>query len=165
MKKTKLIKPNLEDCEKIYTLVNASKPLDLNSRYAYMLVSTHFRDTSIIAKVDNKIVGFISSYVLPEFQNILFVWQVAVDISQRGQGLALSLLRALLKRDNLQDINFIETTICPSNIASKKLFLKLAKSLETQVEEEIYFRKELFVEEAHEDEILYKVGPFNLKKV
>ncbi len=159
----KIKKPNLKDCEKIYTLVNESRPLDLNSRYAYMLVSTHFKDTSIIAKIDDKLVGFISGYVLPQSQNTLFIWQVAVDISQRGQGLALSLLEDLLKRDNLKNINFIETTISPSNIPSKKLFLKLAKILETQVEEKNCFSKELFGGEAHEDEILYRVGPFNTK--
>lgn len=159
-----LDKPTLQDSPDIYNLVTSSKPLDVNSRYAYMLVASHFRETSIVARENNKVVGFISGYILPNFPNILFIWQVAVDSSQRGKGLALLLLETLLQRGNLQDINFIDTTINPSNIASQKLFQKLAKKLNTDIENQLCFSKSLFEEDAHEDEVLYRIGPINITK-
>jgi L-2,4-diaminobutyric acid acetyltransferase len=157
-----LEKPTLEDSTDIYALVTRSKPLDINSRYAYMLVTTHFKQTSIVAKSEGKVVGFICGYILPEEKNRLFIWQVAVDESQRGKGLAFRLLESLLQRENLKNIEFLDTTINPSNTASKKLFEKIAQKYDAKIKNTIYFSKDLFAQDAHEDEVLFHIGPLHV---
>jgi L-2,4-diaminobutyric acid acetyltransferase len=152
--------PTLEDSPAVYELVKRCKPLDLNSRYCYMLVCTHFQNTSIVAETDGKVQGFISAYADPEMPEILFVWQVAVDASLRGKGMALGLLKRLLSRENLRQITTIDTTISPSNAASQNLFRRLASELKSEIRVEPYFRQELFGGEAHEDEERYRIGPF-----
>lgn len=157
-KEISFLNPVCDDAPQIYELIKSSPPLDLNSRYAYMLVATHFAATSIVAKVEDQVVGVVSAYCLPESPQTLFVWQVAVDSSMRGKGLAKQLLEHVLKKS--PNARWIETTITPSNSASQKLFKSIAKTLHANVEVLPFFSKSLFKEDAHEDEELYRIGPF-----
>lgn len=154
--------PVREDSPALYALIKRSPPLDLNSRYAYMLVATHFANTSVVAKVDGEVVGLVSAYVLPEKPDTLFVWQVAVDASMRGAGLAQRLVYKAL--ESVPNVRFIETTITPSNVASQKLFERIASQLETAIESKPFLPKTLFGEDAHEDENLYVIGPIHNTK-
>lgn len=156
--------PELKDSPAVYDLADHCKPLDLNSRYAYMLVCTHFKDTSIVYETRGEIKGFISGYTDPTATSTLFIWQVAVHSSSRGKGVALQMLNNLLARENLDHIKYIETTISPSNKASKTLFHRFASDLQAKISVEPYFSKDLFGKDAHEDEELYRIGPFNNKK-
>lgn len=151
--------PDLKDSTEIFALVERSKPLDLNSRYCYMLICSHFSDTSIVVEQDGHVVAFVSGYRLPERPETLFVWQVAVDRLVRGKGVALKMLKSLLEREGLGDIRYVDTTISPSNVASQKLFKRLAAELNTEIKDCLYFEKALFGEEAHEDERLFTIGP------
>jgi L-2,4-diaminobutyric acid acetyltransferase len=129
-----------------------------------MLVCTYFRNTSIVYENSKEVRGFISGYLDPRTKNTLFIWQVALHTSSRGKGVALQMLRNLLNREDLDHIEYIETTISPSNKASQNLFHRLTSDLKAEINVKPYFAKELFGEEAHEDEELYRIGPLNNKK-
>jgi L-2,4-diaminobutyric acid acetyltransferase len=67
-------------------LVNRCPPLDTNSTYCNLLQCHHFANTSCAALTPNKrLVGFVSGYIVPQAPDTLFIWQVAVDHSQRGK--------------------------------------------------------------------------------
>lgn len=153
----------LKDSPAVYDLVDHCKPLDLNSRYAYMLVCTHFSETSVVYERDGKIQGFVSAYIDPRSEHTLFIWQVAVHSDLRDKGIASRMLTSLFARENLSHIQYIETTISPSNKASQNLFYSLVSGTNTDISVMPYFDKELFGGEAHEDEELYRIGPFNQK--
>ena len=142
-------------------MVDRCKPLDLNSRYCYMLICTHFHETSLVAEADGAIVGLVSAYMHPKQSDTLFVWQVAVDASVRGRGVASRMFSQLLTQENMQRIRYIETTVSPSNIASQNLFKRLAGKLKTKITDVPYFDRDLFGGEAHEDEYLFKLGPIS----
>ena len=125
-----------------------------------MLVCSHFKATSVVVEEAGEIVGMVSGYLDPEHADTLFVWQVAVDASVRGQGVALRMLERLLERKRLEGIRYIETTISPSNAASQSLFKRLAANLGAKITEAPCFERELFGGEAHEDEHLFRIGPF-----
>ncbi len=127
-----------------------------------MLVCTHFNESSVVVENDGRIVGLVSGYRDPQNPGTLFVWQVAVDASMRGGGVASRMLKALLGRESLRDIRYVETTISPSNRASQNLFRHLARELRAGITDRPCFGRELFGGEAHEDEQLYRVGPFDL---
>lgn len=151
--------PTLKDSTEIYALVDRSEPLDLNSRYCYMLICTHFIDTSLVVESGGNVVGLVSGYRNPKRPETLFIWQVAVDGAVRGRGVALTMLKTLLQRESLKDIQTVETTISPSNLPSQKLFRRLASELNAAISERPYFDKTLFGGEAHEDEHLFTIGP------
>jgi len=159
--KIKIRKPIKTDGKEIYNLVKDTKVLDLNSEYLYLLQSTYFSDTSAVAIDDGKVIGFVSAFIEPKKQTDLFIWQVAVDEKYRGKGVAKDIIEYLLEQQN--DIQYINATISPSNTSSEKLFLKVSKSLQTNIElEKIYDVNDF--NHAHEDEILYKIGPLEKEK-
>lgn len=146
----------------IYQLIAKCPPLDLNSVYAYLLLCEHFSNTCVVAQSAHGLDGFISAYIHPTRQDVLFVWQVAVHERARGQGLGRKMLQNLLQRPELANVNFIETTVGPDNIASRSMFGSLARKLKANVNESDLFEKSLFGPEAHEDEKLIRIGPFSV---
>lgn len=149
--------PTLNDGAAIYELIQECPPLDLNSNYVYLLCCTHFASTCIVVHDGSQLVGFISAYRHPTKKQTLFVWQVAVRQSMRGQSLAYRMLESLLKRPALKDIRFIETTVDPDNTSSRRLFEKLAHSHQARLTELEFFEAEHFV--APQVEPLLRIGP------
>ncbi|BBP43719.1 diaminobutyrate acetyltransferase [Thiosulfativibrio zosterae] len=130
-------------------------PLDLNSSYLYFLQASHFADTCILAKQNNKIVGFISAYIRPDEANNLFIWQVAVAEEMRGQGLAKQLLNHLIMRPHLANIDTITTTISPSNLSSQAVFRKMAQHFNCDITVTSFLDSSIFGQDTHEAEDLY----------
>lgn len=151
--------PTVADGPSIYDLVKRSKPLDVNSRYLYLLQCSHFANTCAVAESDGSVQAFVSAYVRPDQPDTLFVWQVAVDASLRGRGVAGRLLEHLLARPHLNGIRFIEATVNPSNNASRNLFASLARKHDCDMHESMLFEEQLLGDEGHEAEIMLRVGP------
>ena len=155
--------PDVDDGARIWELIRNSKPLDLNSPYLYLLLCRHFSETCLIAEKGSELLGFVSTYRPPKLSDVLFVWQVAIHVSARKQGLAKTLLHKLIQQDGCQNIRYIEVTVSPSNKASKNLFHSFAKELNVDCKETPFFTKELFPDsQDHEEEILFQIGPLSI---
>ncbi len=155
--------PTLADGAAIFQLIKDCPPLDVNSAYAYLLLCHHFADTCVVAESNGRIVGFISGYVPPQQPDTFFVWQVAAHRDARGQGLGQRMLRFLLDQPAVSGVCYIDTTVSPSNEPSRAMFARLAKTLETHLEESELFSATMFGPGAeHEEEKLLRIGPFNL---
>lgn len=150
--------PGMDEGRDIYSLVRDSAALDLNSEYLYILLTAHYANTCAIAKSENKIVGFVSAYILPEQSNVLFIWQIAVDQNYRKQGIALNMLKYIISSPACSNIKYIQTTISPSNAASISLFKSLAANKNTNISEQDFMSPEMF-NQAHEEEKLFIIGP------
>lgn len=154
-------KPNKEDGAPVWELVKQTGILDLNSSYSYIMWCEVFSETSIVAEREGEIVGFISGFIHPERRSTLFIWQVAVNESEQGRGLATKMLFELLDRDFNQQVDYLETTVSPSNTPSNHLFWGLANKLSSNCVISDYILTEDFPEEGqeHEEEILFRIGP------
>lgn len=152
--------PRVADGAAIHRLVDASKPLDSNSTYAYLLLCRHFADTCVQAKRDGRTVGFVSAYRPPRTRDMIFVWQIAVAQDMRGRGLGRAMLQELLAREAVRGCRYMETTVSPSNEPSRRLFHSLARELGAPVEEGVLFQEGDFGGERHERETLIRIGPF-----
>ncbi|MFT2097148.1 diaminobutyrate acetyltransferase [Marinomonas sp. 2405UD66-6] len=159
-KKILFDKPSAMDGMAVHKLIASCPPLDTNSVYCNLLQASHFSETSIMARLeDGELVGFISGYILPNAQNTLFVWQVAVSDQMRGQGLAKKMLSALLERPFCRDVTHIETSITADNQGSWALFRSLTNELGAVLEKSVMFDKEQHFKGQHETEHLAKIGP------
>lgn len=158
-------KPTKEDGAAVWQLIKDMKVLDLNSSYSYLMWCEIFSETSIVAEREGNIVGFISGFIHPNNRETLFIWQVAVNTSERGKGLATKMLRELLIRSTSNNVQYVEATISPSNKASQSLFRGLAQKLDTDCNVSDYFTSKDFPDEGeeHEDELLFKIGPIKNK--
>ena len=154
--------PNAEDGYALHQLIARCPPLDCNSVYCNLLHCSDFADTAIAAEnAEGQLVGFISGYRPPSRPDTLFVWQVAVDPSQRGQGLALRMLLTLTERLAAQGVRYLETTISPDNAASQALFKKAFARLHINFDTRTLFSRAEHFAGQHEDEELYRAGPLN----
>ncbi|WP_163540066.1 diaminobutyrate acetyltransferase [Gracilibacillus sp. YIM 98692] len=147
-----------EDGAGMWELVSNST-LDTNSSYKYLLMSEYFSETCVVAKQNNQVVGFITAFIPPNKQDTVFIWQVGVDSSQRGKGIASRLMHYLLETDACKDVQYVEATITPSNVASQSLFQKLARDLNTEINSYEFFTEDVFPGEEHEEELKFVVGP------
>jgi len=151
-------KPNLEDGLAIYALVKASPPLDVNSSYLYFLQASHFADSCIVVEHNQKIVGFVSGYFRPDEPQSLFIWQVAVSKTMRGQGLAKRMIQALLdNQKGCATVPQVCCTISPSNKASQGLFKSFAEQYGLQLTVTAFIEEVHFGSEGHEAEELYSL--------
>lgn len=146
----------------MFRIVEESKVLDVNSAYSYLMWSKYFSNTSIVAETENgDLIGFVSGFLQPESLDTLFVWQVAVDSTYRGNGLATTLIHQLLSQLENEKVNYLEATVTPSNTASSNLFKGMAKKYQTHCTIFECFSEEQFPTEGHEAELTYRIGPIN----
>jgi L-2,4-diaminobutyric acid acetyltransferase len=157
--------PTPADGAAIHALIKACPPLDLNSTYVYLLLGHHFSDSCVVAEQQGRIAGFVSGYVPPNQPDTFFVWQVAVHDSARGHGLGRFMLRHVLGSARAKSIRFLETTVSPSNKASRRMFAALAQSCDAELRELPLFGRELFGADAHEDEKLLRIGPIQEERL
>lgn len=144
----------------MWRVARDSRTLDLNSSYTYLLFARDFAATSQVAISDGEVVGFVMGYLRPDAGDRLFIWQIAVDQSQRGKGVAGRLLDALLA--DLPQVRHLETTITEDNAASQRLFASLAERHSAGHEIEPLMRADDFPDD-HDAEHLHIIGALNAR--
>ncbi|OLT17459.1 diaminobutyrate acetyltransferase [Pseudonocardia sp. CNS-139] len=153
--------PRVADGVACWRLAVATGALDANSRYAYLLWFRDFAETSVVARRDGAVVGFVTGYRRPDEPSTLMVWQVAVSASVRGRGVAAGLLAALA--DRVPGVAHVEATVTPGNSASEALFSRFARERAAGL-----VRRELFGSDllgvGHEPEVLFRIGPLAQQK-
>ncbi len=150
--------PSAADGPALHAIAAGTGVLDVNSRYAYALWGRDFAATSIVARLEGRPVGFVTGYRRPADPDVLFVWQVAVDASARGHGVAGRMLDDLTARVRPAHV---ETTITAGNAASIALFTAFARRHGAAVARTgLFGAVELGTD--HEPEILHRIGPLDL---
>lgn len=151
--------PTSADGAAIHELVKATRLLEPNTCYAYLLLASHFAETCVVATQEDRLLGVVVAYRPPTDPHALFVWQVGVHPDAQGQGLARSLLHAVLDRPACHDVRWLTATVAPSNVASDRLFRRFARDRGVDVRLEPGFVSSDFGAANHEDEPLYRIGP------
>lgn len=154
-------RPEVADGAALWRIAKDSGTLDLNSSYSYLLWCRDFAGTSVVARTaDGTPVGFITAYLRPDRPGTLLVWQVAVDASYRGRGLAARMLDDLAARVVAEHgVTGLETTISPGNTASERLFASFARRHGATVEHTVLFGTDRFPDGPHDPEVLHRIGP------
>lgn len=154
-----LREPGPNEGQRLHDLIRHAPPLDLNSAYCYFLLARHFRETCVVAECGGELAGCVTAYLRPDEPGTLFVWQVAVREDHRGQGLAGRMLDALLARPACREVRYLETTVGPTNHASRRCFERLAEGC--SVRQLPFLEPNHFGPDAqHEAEVLLRIGPF-----
>lgn len=156
--------PDVSHGGRLWQLARDSAVLDVNSSYAYLLWCHDFAATSAVALAGERAVGFVTGYLRPDVPDALMVWQVAVDLSQRGRGLAVRMLHHLLDRLSPRGVRWLHTTISPDNEASIRLFSAVARDRGIGIERRDLFAAQHFPADdttgsGHPPEDLYVIGP------
>lgn len=155
--------PNMQDGKNIWDLVNKTDVLDLNSSYSYIMWCDKFADSSIVAYKNDELVGFIKGFVHEsQGKQVLFIWQIAVVESVRGEGLGTKMIQAVLEHTKVE---YLEATVTPSNTASNNLFKGIAEKFNATYQLNEYIKSDDFPSvEDEEEEKLYHIGPIKILK-
>jgi L-2,4-diaminobutyric acid acetyltransferase len=151
--------PAAADGAAIWRLVCDDGTLERNSAYAYMLLGAHFRGTSVVARRNGAIEGFVWAYIVPHRPDTVFVWQIGVTAASRGLGLGSAMLREIVSRPECGKVAFVEATVTPSNKASMALFLSFARHARAPLDMSVGFDRRAFPDPGHETEMLIRIGP------
>ena len=153
--------PDFTDGLRLHHLVKLCPPLDVNSEYLYFLIGRDFASTSVIAEQNSQSIGFISGYYRPQ-TTCFFVWQVAVHPEYRGHGIAMKMLEWITEKNPFDSI---ETTISPSNMASKSLFESFARKKGLSIIQKPFLDSyKNTAGETHEKEDLFRLIPHTNKE-
>ncbi|MFF7940965.1 diaminobutyrate acetyltransferase [Nocardia gamkensis] len=150
--------PRLSDGAPMWRIAKDSAVLDLNSSYAYLMWCRDFAGTSVVAELDGRVVGYVIGFVRPQAPDTVFVWQIAVDRSQRGRGIGAELLHTLLNSVAAQGVSVLETTISPDNGGSIALFTSVAAARGADLTKRPLFDAGVFPD-SHAPEDLYHIAP------
>lgn len=148
-----------EDGQALHALVERGGVLELNTAYSYVLMCDHFASTTVVAEHDGEVVGFVTAYRPPSHPDTVFVWQIGVDPRMRGRGVARNILHALVKRPACRGVRYLEATVTPTNMASRRLFQSFARHQSASYEWSDGYPGEAFGD-GHEPEDLVRIGPF-----
>lgn len=153
-------KPETRDGKYLWKLAGTSKTIDANSPYHYLLMCRVFADTCLVAEKQDRIIGFCTAFIPPGKPDTVFVWQVAVDHRERGQGIGVRIITEIIYNIRALNIKFLDATITASNIASIKLFTSAARQLNAPFAfETTFFDAFDFGQNIHEPEKLFRIGP------
>lgn len=155
----RLRQPASEDGPAVTRLVADCPPLDLNSSYCNLLQCDHFADTCVVAEIDGRMVGWISAYRPPSEPDEIFVWQVAVHESARGQGLGGRMLAELARRPQVRDAARLTTTVTEDNAPSMAMFTAFARRHGMEVSRTLKFDRDRHFEGRHDAEWQLSIGP------
>ncbi|WP_132428498.1 diaminobutyrate acetyltransferase [Pseudonocardia endophytica] len=148
--------PSVADGVRMWELAVASGVLDAKPRYAYALWCRDFAQTSVVARRDGDVVGYVTGYMRPEAPTTVFVWQVCVSSAAQGAGVGGRMLDAVFAAAPGADR--METTITPDNESSIALFTAFAKRQGLTIDNTELFGRDLLGDE-HEPEFLYSIRP------
>lgn len=154
----RLESPHLDDGYGLWCVARDSKELDLNSPYSYLLWCRDFADTSVVARGDDRVHGFVTGYIRPEARDTFFVWQVAVGPRHRGRRLGRRMLDHIGDGMAARGCTYLEATVTPSNTASTRLFESFAAGRNAPVARRELFSAAMFPD-GHEPEVLLRIGP------
>ncbi|MCW0215856.1 MAG: diaminobutyrate acetyltransferase [Pseudonocardia sp.] len=148
--------PEVSDGVAMHRMAAESGVLDVNSRYAYLIWCRDFAATSVVARANGQVVGFVTGFRRPDAPDTLVVWQVAVDPVTRGAGVGGRMLDTLF--DRVPGARYMETTVTPDNESSNRMFISFANRRDVDFERTELFSAEL-LGAGHEPEMLYRIGP------
>lgn len=152
--------PKLRHGAGMWTVAKNSGELDLNSSYMYLLFARDFATTCRVALDGDRVVAFVLGYRRPEEPECVLVWQIAVDATHQGQGLAGRLLDELVRglSESSSPVTVLETTITDDNIPSQRLFERFAQRWGASVTVTDLFDDVHFPDQ-HAPERLRRIGP------
>ncbi|MFD8406661.1 diaminobutyrate acetyltransferase [Streptomyces anulatus] len=152
--------PRPEDGTAVWELVRDTPGLDTNSRYFYVLWFRDFADCSLLATVDDEIVGFLLGYRRPEEPDTYFVWQTAVSPRHGIPFLGVKLFEAAADRQRERGARYVEATVSAENKAILMVLRQYARKRSAEVTDRVLFPS-AWLGEGHHDEVLHRIGPLD----
>lgn len=151
----------INDIPEIRKCVSECNPLDMHTPYTYWVIANFFSECSFTISYENKIIGFITS--IKSFNNVFFIWQMAVLPDFRKMGLAQILIDTIVEVIKKQNIYSLHVSINANNMESMHSFGKYARNKNyTLLKSGELHITDLLIKGYVEDENIYELSFPNL---
>lgn len=119
-------RPTINDVSEVVGIARKKKNLDRNSSYLYALHCLHFRDTSLVAKNDGKVVGFVIGYRIPTRPQIQFIWQYGLEQPFDSQDNVVELVSHMLRLEENKGLAGLDVSLDLAHHDALRLFTVIA---------------------------------------
>jgi L-2,4-diaminobutyric acid acetyltransferase len=154
-------RPGPSDGAAVSALVTrAQNALVIEARQVLPPLMQRFADTSLVAELDDQVVGFVGGY-RPAGGTTLTIWQIDVEPALRKLGLATALLHTLIQCPGCRGVEFVEVSVASSNVAGVRLFERFARDVDAPCESIAQSR--LDGSTKHGDGELLLIGPIHIE--
>lgn len=126
--------PEAADVDRIEDLMEEFTSRDFSSLKGDLVYNPAFRETSVVAELEGKIVGFVSAYRLPFDPETLFIWHVDVAESARDTGLSSLMLGHLMRQLSCVEVRRVQTAIPQCDERAWALFRRFARWQRSRME-------------------------------
>lgn len=152
-------RPRPSDGHAVGELARRAESPEPGGQHALPPLVRHFADTSLVAEIEGRLVGFVGGYRPPTNLPSLLIWQIDVEPALHQQGLGTALLHALIQCPACAGVEYVEATVGSSNVAAKRLFEGFARDLDATSELVVDSSSNLLESTQHEREDLLRIGP------
>ena len=121
-----IISLNKDNIPEVKELLSNGGPYVLpHHDYVYWIMEEYFSSSNYVALEESRVIGYICA--LPSIdKKCYFIWQIVVDEEYRGKKVATILINRIIEESKLKGYNRLELTISSDNMASYKLFERIA---------------------------------------
>lgn len=151
-------RPEPSDAHAAWELVKSTDQLDDNSEYYYMIWFRDFARTSVVATVNDEVIGFLSGYRRPDQPDTYFVWQEAVKPKHGIPFLGIKLFDHAVEQELLAGARYVEASVSEANTPMVMVLKRFAKRWGATVDKSVLFASTAFGD-GHHEETLYRIGP------
>jgi L-2,4-diaminobutyric acid acetyltransferase len=116
--------PKEEEFLDVYKFVSNCKPLENYYEHFYKIMLRYFRNSCVLAKLDDDIVGFMLGFTSQVDKDIFFLWQIGVKSDMQNRRIGKKILEETERLAKNIGCTKIHTTVDPGNIHSQRLFEK-----------------------------------------
>jgi L-2,4-diaminobutyric acid acetyltransferase len=116
-----------------------------------------FRETSVLAELAGKLLGWVSAYILPYDPQTLFIWAVEVVKSEQNPGLSSLMLGYLMRQEPRAGLTRVQTVISCDEDRPWALFRQFARWQHSRLDIQPYFTQALTPHKRHENDNLVTI--------
>jgi diaminobutyrate acetyltransferase len=126
----------MDDYPAVRRVVDESESLDHHTDFTYWVALNQWPNLFLVAKREDRIVGFTFGLRNAEYPERLFLWQIGVLSSARRSGVATTLVNELCARAIREGAQELWITIADEIAPSRALFRKIASALDSRMVEQ-----------------------------
>ena len=114
-------------------------------------------ETSVVAELNGKLVGWALAYVLPFDPETLFIWKVEVGEDASDTGIATLMLGHLMRQNACANVTRVQTSIPSDDEVAWSLFRRFARWQHSQLKIEPFVTQALFPKDRHRSDNLVTI--------
>jgi L-2,4-diaminobutyric acid acetyltransferase len=144
--------PRPQDAAQVTELARNAKQAVLGRLLKDLAAFDRYMETSIVAELDDELVGAVLAYTLPYDPETLFIWHVGIADGEKNKGLSSLMLGQLMRRQACAGITRVQTIIPSSDGHAWTLFRRFAKWQHSRLQIQPFYTKELSLSERHDND-------------